>query len=238
MIDLYWCLSAFVIFLGCAIQTALGFGMAVVAAPIIVLFKPEWVPVILTIVVLALSIRNAWNLRNNVEWKLITPPMISRIPGTILGAWVLTQVPHQVLQLMVASMVLIAILITAFAKPFKSTVTSMSIAGLISGFTGSTTAIGGPPMALVMQHGASNNTRANLSVYFGYSCLLSLVIYQMMGIMTRELWLTGLSFIPAGLAGFYAGIHLRGWVDTRFRPLLLILCSISAVIAFYGALSY
>lgn len=238
MIDFYWCLSAFVIFIGCAVQTALGFGMAVVAAPIIVLFKPEWVPAILTVVVLGLSIKNAWNLRSNVDWKLITPPMISRIPGTIIGAWVLTQVPHHILQLMVASMVFVAILVTAFAKPFKAGITSMSIAGFISGFTGSTTAIGGPPMALVMQHGANNNTRANLSIYFGYSCMLSLLTYQAMGIMTKELWLTGFSFIPVALAGFYAGINLRGWVDTRFRPLLLILCSISAAIAFYGALSH
>jgi uncharacterized membrane protein YfcA len=238
MIDFYWCLSAFVIFIGCTVQTAMGFGMAVFAAPIIVLYKPEWVPIILTIVVLILSLKNAWNLRANVDWKHITPPMISRIPGTLIGVWVLTQIPHHTLQLLVAGMVMAAILVTAFAKPFSATIANMAIAGLISGFTGSTTGIGGPPMALVMQHGNSQNTRANLSVYFAYSCLLSLLAYQLMGLMSKELWLTGITFIPVGLAGFFVGIRLRDWVDARFRPLLLILCSISAAIAFYGALTH
>ncbi|MDX1475526.1 MAG: sulfite exporter TauE/SafE family protein, partial [Reinekea sp.] len=59
MFDLYWWLAAGALFMGCAVQTALGFGMAVIAAPIIVLFRPEWVPVIMTIVALVLSVQNA-----------------------------------------------------------------------------------------------------------------------------------------------------------------------------------
>ncbi|MDX1341679.1 MAG: sulfite exporter TauE/SafE family protein [Reinekea sp.] len=235
MFDLYWWLAAGALFMGCAVQTALGFGMAVIAAPIIVLFRPEWVPVIMTIVALVLSVQNALSQRSGIEWKHISPAMISRIPGTILGAWVLTQMPVQMLQVMVAIMVFAAIFVTAFARPFPATAKNLTLAGFISGITGTTTSIGGPPMALVMQHAASHNTRANLSIYFVYSCITSLISYQLLGVMNTTLWLTGFSFIPVAFLGYIVGINIRGWVDMRFRPLLLVLCSISALIALYGA---
>ncbi|MEJ2074841.1 MAG: sulfite exporter TauE/SafE family protein [Reinekea sp.] len=129
MFDLYWWLTALALFFGCMIQTALGFGMAVIAAPIIVLFKPEWVPIILTIVALFLSIQNAWNQRTGIEWRHISTAMIFRIPGTILGAWILTLMPTQTLQLCVAGMVFVAVFITAFARPFAATPVSLGIAG-------------------------------------------------------------------------------------------------------------
>ncbi|WP_196157453.1 sulfite exporter TauE/SafE family protein [Reinekea sp. G2M2-21] len=235
MFDLYWWLAAGALFLGCAVQTALGFGMAVIAAPIIVLFRPEWVPVIMTIVALVLSVQNALSQRSGIEWKHISPAMISRIPGTILGAWVLTLMPVEMLQVMVAIMVFAAIFVTAFARPFPATAKNLTLAGFISGITGTTTSIGGPPMALVMQHAASHNTRANLSIYFVYSCITSLISYQLLGVMNTTLWLTGFSFIPVAFLGYVVGINIRGWVDLRFRPLLLVLCSISAFIALYGA---
>ncbi|MEJ2044940.1 MAG: sulfite exporter TauE/SafE family protein [Reinekea sp.] len=209
MFDLYWWLTALALFFGCMIQTALGFGMAVIAAPIIVLFKPEWVPIILTIVALFLSIQNAWNQRTGIEWRHISTAMIFRIPGTILGAWILTLMPTQTLQLCVAGMVFVAVFITAFARPFAATPVSLGIAGF--------------------------NTRANLSVYFAYSCVTSLVSYQLLGILNKELWLAGISFLPIGFAGYFIGKISRSWVDQRFRPLILVLCSASAVIALIGA---
>lgn len=235
MFDIHWFIAAGALFFGCAIQTALGFGMALIAAPIIVIFKPEWVPVILTIVALVLSLQNSWGQRSGLELKKISPAMISRIPGTILGAWILTLLPMQLLQVCVAGMVFIAIFVTAYAKPFPANVTNLTVAGFLSGLAGTTTSIGGPPMALVMQHGSSHSTRANLSVYFAYSCVTSLISYQITGLLTAEIWLIGASFLPIAFVGYFIGIKARGWVDQRFRPLLLAVCSLSALFALYGA---
>ena len=237
MFDLAWWVTALALFLGCAVQTALGFGMAVVAAPIIILFRPEWVPIIITVVALSLSIQNSWNQRSGIEWKFIRPAMIWRIPGTLIGAWVLTQLPTQTLQLAVAGMVFIAIFVTIFAKPFPATSRNLGLAGFLSGIAGTTTSIGGPPLALVMQHGDSHNTRANLSVFFVYSCTISLISYQSLGLLSLELWIASFSFIPFGLVGFYCGKYARGWVDTRYRPILLFICSFSAVVALIGAVT-
>lgn len=235
MFDISWWVAAVALAAGCFIQTALGFGMAVLAAPIIVIINPQWVPVALTVTALALSLMNSWHHKRDIEWRAMATPMLTRLPGTILGAWILTRLPVTALQILVAGSVFIAVLVTAFGRAFKATPTRLGIAGFFSGLMGTTTSIGGPPMALVLQHGVASATRANLAIYFTYSCILSLTSYQLVGLLTPELWLQCLSFLPAALIGFFAGRLAHGWVDTRFRPLLLVLCSLSAAMALAGA---
>lgn len=235
MFDVFWWITAISLAAGCLIQTSLGFGMAVLAAPIIVMIRPEWVPVVLTVTALGLSLMNTWNQRSALEWRAMAAPMATRLPGTALGAWILTMLPATALQLLVGASVIMAVLVTAFGKAFEATPTRLGIAGFVSGITGTTTSIGGPPMALVMQHGIAKTTRANLSLYFTYSCITALVSYQLAGIMSPTLWREALSFLPAALIGFALGRLGQNWVDTRFRPLLLVLCSASAVMVLIGA---
>jgi len=90
-----------------------------------------------------------------------SPALITRIPGTVIGAWVLTILSVQFLQITVAAMVFMAIFITAFAKLFPSTRRNIAIASFLSGITGTTTTVGGLPIALVMQHGASHYILSN-----------------------------------------------------------------------------
>lgn len=236
MFDFSWWLAALALAAGCLIQTALGFGMAVLAAPIIVLVRPEWVPVVLTVTALSLSLMNVWHLRRGIQARAMMAPILTRIPGTLVGAWILVQLPVQALQILVALSVLVAVLVSAFGRAFEATPTRLGLAGFVSGIMGTTTSIGGPPMALVMQHGPAGTTRANLALYFTYSCVLSLVSYQFAGLLTPQLWLESLSFVPAALLGFALGRLGQAWVDDRFRPLLLILCSLSACLALGGAL--
>lgn len=235
MFELAWWIAAASLFMGCFVQTAIGFGMAVVAAPVVVLVSPQWVPVILTVTALLLSIGNTWNQRQHIQLDQLAPAFVTRVPGTLVGAWILTHLPTQLLQILVAATVFAAVAITAFARPFPASQRNLALAGFFSGITGTTTSIGGPPMVLVMQHGNGNNVRANLSLYFVYSCVLALVSYQWLGLMSKELWVISLSFLPVAWLGFQSGKLARPWVDQRFRPILLILCSLSALVALVGA---
>lgn len=235
LFDAHWFIAALMLFLGCTIQTAIGFGMAVVAAPILVIMKPEWVPYILTVVALFLSMSNAWQQRHQILWKQLAAPVISRVPGTLLGTWLLLLMPIFWLQIAVASMVMMTVVVSLWLKPFQPTTMNMGIAGFVSGVTGTTTSIGGPPLALVLQHSSGATARANLSIYFVYSCILSLVSYGLAGLLTKELLIISMSFIPIAIVGFFCGRKLQHWVDNRFRPILLSLCSLSAMIVIVNA---
>lgn len=234
---LTWSLAAVSLLVGCWVQTALGFGMAVIAAPIIVLLNPLWVPVVLTAVALVLSILNTWNQRADLELKALAIPFVTRIPGTLFGAWLLTQLNVFWLQVSVAICVMLAVVISYFGKQFHYTPGRLGAAAFVSGIMGTTTSIGGPPMALVMQHGRSNVVRANLSLYFGYSCTLSLIGYAVIGLITPDIIWASLSFLPVCLLGFVFGVRARAYVDAgRFRPLLLILCGSASLVALFGAI--
>lgn len=232
-----WLISAAVLLLGCWLQTALGFGMAVVAAPVIVLIEPQWVPVVLTFTALPLCAINAWNQRDALEIRSMIVPLITRIPGTGLGAWLLLQLNITGLRILVSLCVLLAVVFTLFSGKFSATPTRLGWAGFLSGITGTTTSIGGPPMALVMQHGNPRAVRANISLFFTYGCIVSIIGYTIAGIMSIDLLIDSLSFLPCTLIGFYYGIRLRDYVDgDRFRPLILGLCSIAALVALIGAI--
>jgi len=140
-----WWYCALALLAGCVVQTAVGFGMALIAAPIIVMIKPEWVPYVLSMTALILSIKNAVNQRSDIQWRVLMPALITRIPGTMVGTWVLLSISLMWLQFIVAVTVLLAIFVTARMKPFASTPMNMGIAGFCSGITGTTTSIGGPP---------------------------------------------------------------------------------------------
>ncbi len=228
-------LSAAVLLLGCCIQTAMGFGMAVLAAPIIMLIEPAWVPYVLTSTALFLSVMNAWHQRKNIQISLIAPAMLTRIPGTVLGVWVLMAVSVAWLHVIVASAVLVAVVVSLINVRFDATRSRLSWAGFASGFMGTTTSIGGPPLALVMQYGAPDRVRGNLGLYFAYSCILSLLSYWVSGLLTKDSLMLCLSFCPVAIMGFVLGLRMQRWVNQeRFRGLLLSLCSVAAIVALMG----
>ncbi len=230
-----WLLSAAILLVGCCIQTAMGFGMAVLAAPIIMLIEPTWVPYVLTSTALFLSVINACHQRKHIQISLIAPAMLTRIPGTIFGVWVLLAVSVLWLHIIVAIAVLVAVVVSLINIRFEATRSRLSWAGFASGFMGTTTSIGGPPLALVMQYGSPDSVRGNLGLYFAYSCMLSLLSYWVSGLLSKEILILCLSFSPVAIIGFVLGLRLQGWVDREcFRPLLLSLCSVAGIVALTG----
>ncbi len=227
-----WLLTGLALFIGSWIQTALGFGLAVFAAPIIVVLKPEWVPVLLTLMALLVSLLNTWNQRQHIDYKALPLPFLTRIPGTLIGVWLLAMLDTAWLQMLVAACVLLAVLISFAGPQFRYTPARLGWAAFVSGITGTTTSIGGPPMALVMQHGAPERVRGNLSIYFIYGCVVSLLGYVWLGLITPALLMEASIFLPLCAAGYGLGKRSRAYVDAgRFRPLLLMLCGAAGLFA-------
>lgn len=55
-----------IIFLGAFVQSAIGFGLAIVAAPLLFLVSPDYVPAPIVMVALFNSLFNAYKYRNNI----------------------------------------------------------------------------------------------------------------------------------------------------------------------------
>ncbi len=95
------------IFLGSYVQTAIGFGLAIVAAPLLILWAPEYVPAPICLVALFISLMNAMKHRSNVELGGLKMALIGRIPGSLAGGALLFYVSTEALTLWIGFLVLL-----------------------------------------------------------------------------------------------------------------------------------
>jgi hypothetical protein len=95
-------------------------------------------------------------------------------------------------------------------------------AGVLSGFMGTASSIGGPPMALVYQHGPGDRLRATLGMYFVAGGVMSLSALAVVGRFGPiEAWL-GAALVPGIALGFTVSSRLKGLVDRGYtRPAVL-----------------
>ena len=236
MFDLIWWVIAALLIVGCIVQTALGFGFALLAAPVAVLLRPEWMPVLLTLVGLVLERTQpvATASQGAVARHGVAADRASA--GHRGGRVDLAVASVGAVQAMIAGMVLLAVVMSRFGRKYEATPLRLGLAGFASGVAGTTTAIGGPPMVIVMQHGAPDTVRANLAWFFVCSSVFSLVSYTFIGRLDASQAMVYLSFVPVAVVGYWLGRPVGRRVGERFRPLVLGVCVVSAVIALAGAL--
>ncbi|MCM2681102.1 sulfite exporter TauE/SafE family protein [Echinimonas agarilytica] len=233
-----WLAALFMIMLGSFVQSAIGFGLAIVAAPVLYLIDVNYVPAPITIVALVLSLFNAYQHRQSLSLGPLTYAIVGRVPGSLAGGALLMVVDARQLALVIGCSVLIAVVISLMPIRLAPTRSRMAIAGFFSGLFGTSTSIGGPPMAIILQHSAAGVIRANLSAFFVVSSLLSLVVQASTGYLRwSHLWLT-LPLIPASLMGYWLARRYAGELSHQhMRWASLTLCSIAGGAALWSYLA-
>ncbi|WP_038173525.1 sulfite exporter TauE/SafE family protein [Vibrio pacinii] len=231
-------IAALLIFLGSFVQTAIGFGLAIVAAPLLFLISPDYVPAPICLVALFISILNALKHRDSVEIGGLKMALIGRVPGSIAGGVLLVMVSTDLLALWLGFLVLLAVVVSLLPFRIEPTPTRMGIAGFFSGFFGTSSAIGGPPMALLLQHQEANQLRGNLSAFFVFSSIISLIIQVPAGFLTlHHLWIS-VPLIPAAWLGYkLARATTQTLPKQQIRIGALLLCSISGGTAVWQGMS-
>ncbi|MBY7668249.1 sulfite exporter TauE/SafE family protein [Vibrio anguillarum] len=231
-------IAMFLIFLGSFVQTAIGFGLAIVAAPLLFLISADYVPAPICIVALFISILNALKHRSNIELGGLKMALIGRVPGSIAGGILLVLVSTDVLALWLGLLVLFAVAVSLLPYRIEPTPIKMGIAGFFSGFFGTSSAIGGPPMALILQHQEANQLRGNLSAFFVFSSIISLMIQIPAGFLTlHHLWIT-IPLIPSAWLGYkLAMMTTQSLPKDNIRFAALLLCTISGVTAVWHGLA-
>ena len=217
-----------VVFIGSFIQSSVGFGLAVVAAPILYFIDPVYVPAPITVCALTLSLANAWSHRRVISFRGLKFAIIGRVPGTICGALLLLWIHQKALALWLGISVLAAVGLSLRKITLTPTPAAMASAGFMSGFMGTGTSIGGPPMALVMQHQAGEYIRANMAAFFTVSCVMSLFMLSFVGHFGVEHLLASVPLLPATLAGYWVAMRTLHRISHQLlRPALLTLCTIA-----------
>lgn len=217
------------IFAGALVQSAVGFGLAIVSAPLLYLIDPRLVPGPVILLALVLSVLNVWRNRAHLVIGDLGSAIVGRIPGMLLALWLLTVMTPKTLSLVLGAAVLLAVAVSVSHLHLSPTRGRLFVAGVASGFMGTSTAIGGPPMAVLYQHATGAHVRANLNGYFMVGSFMSLIGLIAIGHFGQAEFYTSLALLPATAAGFWiARFTLPWWDRGAIRPVLLVLCVIAA----------
>lgn len=230
-------IAALLIFVGSFIQSSIGFGLAVVAAPTLFFIDPLYVPVPITISALTLSLANSYSHWRSISFRGLKFAILGRIPGTIAGGFLLLWIDPQALALWLGFSVLLAVGLSMSNVIFEANPKSLFSAGFLSGFMGTSSSIGGPPMALVLQHEENDFIRANLAAFFVVSCFMSLIMLFSIGRFGMEHFMLSLPLMPATLAGYWLAMRTMHRISHQnLRRFSLVLCAIAgsaAIISYW-----
>lgn len=231
-------IAMLLIFVGSFVQTAIGFGLAIVAAPLLFQLSPDYVPAPICLVALFISILNARKHRSNISIGGLKMAIIGRIPGSVAGAVLLLMVSTQVLSLWLGFLVVFAVIVSLLPYRIEPTPLKMGIAGFFSGFFGTSSAIGGPPMALLLQHQEASQLRGNLSAFFVFSSMISLAVQAPIGFLTLYHIKIAVPLIPAAWLGYkLALLTTQTLPKEKIRYGALILCAVSGGTAIWQGLT-
>lgn len=225
-----WFTAALVLALGAFVQRATGFGLSVVGAPLLLMVDARLVPVTLVVMGFSLSLMILRRYYREVQLGEISMALLGRLPGNFLGLWLLVSAPLAVLKWLIAGIVLFAVLVTLCRFRIPVTRFSMFWAGVVSGIFGTTAAIGGPPLALLMHGMPVDRVRSNLAAYFLITSLMTLATLALAGYVSLWHLAISASFIPAMLLGQALAARFAGSLDRQLLQWAsLALCSLAAI---------
>lgn len=224
-------IAGIVIFLGSMVQGTVGLGMNLIATPLLALLAPELVPVPLLAAALALSVLAAWRESGHIDWRGALFAIAGRAPGTVIGVLVVALLPPRAFSTAVGALVLACLVLSMLSWHPAPTPKALLTAGFAGGVLGTSSSIGGPPVALLYQHEQGPTIRATLATYMAFGSLLSLIALGLGGqIGPTQLW-ASLVLLPFMVAGFAMSGPLRRFLDAGWiRPCVLALAGGSALL--------
>lgn len=217
-------------FVGAAVQGSIGLGFGLLATPILAMIDTEFVPGAVLVAILPLTI--SLSIRNyaDVDRRGAGLALAGRVPGAILGAVVVAAVSGRAIAIALALSVLLAVALSVRLPHVPQTAALTVGAGVVSGFMGTATGVGGPPLALLWQRTAAHVVRATLSVYFAVGTVFSILTLTVAGTYSGRQWRLGLLLIPGVVVGLVASRWVREHLNgPRSRPFLLGICAASAL---------
>jgi len=230
-------LAASATLVGATIQGSIGFGMNLVTVPLLALVLPDALPVTVVLLGIPISIAMLRHEHQALDRAGFSWIITGRVPGTLLGAWVVATVSTAALQGLIGAFVLTFVVASLVTPPIPVQRSTQVAAGAVSGVTGTAAGIGGPPIALLYQRHAGPQMRSTLAATFFFGTLLSITTLSLARqVSWDQVWLA-LGLAPLVVLGSSGGRRFhdvldRGWM----RPAVLLFATVSAAVVIVDAI--
>lgn len=217
---------------GACLQGVAGYGIGTLSAPLLFLISPAFLPGVMILNAVLINIFMLVRNRSGISFRPVRYAIGGSILGIALASATLTALTPQGFELIFGAIILFAVILSVIGvKPGLSDSNSM-IAGGVSGYMGTITAVGGPPMALIYQKETGPRVRGNLSAFFVFSSLAAVVALVQAGyIGARELKLVAMTF-PGVIFGFWISKFLIYRLPYEaLRPIILAIAGLAGLSA-------
>jgi uncharacterized protein len=224
--------------IGSVIQGSIGFGLAAVVAPILLLVNKIFLPGPMLVTSMLLTSLIAWRDREHAVWSEVGVGTTGRIIGMMPAALALRFLSGPGYELLFAIAVLTGVFISMAGWHIRLTLRNLFFTAIGSGFVSTVSAVGGPPMALVYQNEQASKIRGTLNAIFTIGTPISLIGLWWAGQRPNaavrfglpELTL-GVLMMPAVVVGFLLSRYTAARLNDRHtRPTILALAAATALV--------
>jgi uncharacterized protein len=216
--------------IGACIQGTLGFGLGLIAAPVLALVDKDLIPGPLLLIGVVTTTTVFLRERGSVDWRGMKWAIVGRVAGTAVGAWAVVAFSKDALIVALSLSVILGVIMSVAGWNFRPTTTSLIGAGTLSGIMGTLTSIGGPPMALVYQKESAQRLRSTLAGFFLIGATLSLASLFAGGEFGWHELRLGVALIPGLVIGLGSSRRMARFLDNRYtRPAVLGFSALSSL---------
>ncbi len=208
------------VFLGAVAMGAVGFGLALVVAPVLLLYlEPQATVVTVNCLIAVLTVFLVFNTRRHVRLDLIGGAAAGGLAGVPVGVLALGTANPAVLRITIAVLVLVlaGLTVANVRLPWQQHRLSGAAVGFLTAVSTTTLSIGGPlVVTYVMSQGWPVPVmRASLAVYFLLANLLAIALYSATGLVDRDTAAAVGLLVPAVIAGFALATLVARKLDQR-----------------------
>lgn len=224
-----------VIFLGAALQGAVGFGLGMIAAPVVGIIAPSLLPGFVILSAFVLTLAATFIERSSIDIRGAGWALAGRVPGSMVGTLLVAWLSDSAITVLVAVTVLAGVAFSLRGWKPAATSTNVALAGVASGVMGTATGIGGPPMALVWHGTAAATYRATMSAYFLIGTVISLGMLLVAGQIPLETFTWSAWAAPVVLLGWGVSRLVAARIDREAVRLGAIVASVAGALIALGS---
>ncbi len=214
-----------------AIQGSTGFGFNMLAAPVLAVLDPAFVPAPMLMTALLISLGGALRERREVDVTGLGFALAGRVIASAAAVACLGLISPASFDKLFGALVLLAVLLSLAGVRVEPSPRNLFLAGGLSGFMGTLTSIGAPPMAMVYQHAKAAPMRATLNSFFVVGAAISIAaLWGASRIEPGDLVLAA-AMLPAAGVGFLLSDWGKRLVDGgHVRAVVLTVSTASGLI--------
>lgn len=235
-------LLSLIIFTASVVRGFTGFGLAMVAVPLIQFIMPvSDTAVFIAIINAIFSVLYFRRSRNSVRGQPLGRMAIWTGVGVGIGTLILRFINPAYIQLVWGVLIILIViaLVRGFSFGISSDKSAMTLSGLFGGVLAGATGITGPPVAIILSSMKTPREKFNalISLFILFAVSYALLFYLIAGLVETDTFLLAICSVPALIAGLYTGDRLVAKISqlTFTRVVYIVLLIMGLITLFKGA---